>query len=224
MKDITGQKFGMLTVVRPSHKDSRNEWHWLCKCDCGKLKTVSGNKLRSGNTKSCGCFQESFRKSGIRKIHGMTNSRLYVTWSNIKNRCYNAKNYEYKSYGGRGIRVCQEWLDSFPAFMAWAIENGYSDELSIDRIDVDGDYCPENCRWATVKEQSLNRRDNHLVTAFGRTMTIKEWADESGLKYDTIERRLNAYGWSPEDAVSAPVQIKRRKGRTDNLPPTSRPG
>lgn len=213
MKDITGQRFGKLVVLRASHKDKRNEWHWLCLCDCGKEKVVSGNKLRSGNTKSCGCVQDEVRRSGIlHRSHGMTNSKLYIAWCNMKSRCYNTGNIEYNSYGGRGISVCAEWKSSFESFMNWALGSGYKDGLTIDRIDVNGNYCPENCRWSTDAEQRLNTRRNHLLTAHGKTMTIKEWSDLTGIKYDTIRNRIVLYGWTPEDAVSAPVQMKRRKG------------
>lgn len=123
----------------------------------------------------------------------------------MKARCGNPKCYEFNAYGGKGVCVCEEWK-AFEPFASWALSSGYSDELTIDRIDVDGNYCPENCRWITRQKQSLNRTDNHTVTAFGRTQTIKEWADEVGLKYDTLERRLNAYHWEPERAVSTPAR------------------
>lgn len=205
MKDITGQRFGNLTVLKPDFKDRRGEWHWLCLCDCGSTKSVSGNKLRSGNTKSCGCLQREHRASGnINRTHGMTKSRLYYEWTNMKSRCYYAKNVMFHSYGGRGIQVCEEWKDSFECFMKWALLNGYEDNLTLERINVDANYCPENCKWIPRYEQCLNTRRNHFVTAFGRTQTIKEWSVESGIKYDTIERRLNSYGWDPEKAVSVP--------------------
>lgn len=203
MKDITGQVFGRLTVLQPSHKDARGEWHWICKCECGKQITASGYKLRSGNTQSCGCLKAEILKSGaLRRTHGMTSSRIYYAWCNMKSRCNNPKNEMYKNYGGRGIRVCKEWADSFEEFMRWALNHGYSDEMTIERINVGGDYTPKNCKWITAREQYLNRTDSHVLTAFGKTQTIKEWSDESGIKYDTIERRINQYGWSAEDAVT----------------------
>ena len=116
----------------------------------------------------------------------------------------------YKNYGGRGIRVCDEWKDDFEPFMKWAQENGYKEGLSIERIDVNGNYEPSNCKWITPKEQYLNRTDSHLITAFGKTQTIKEWADESGLKYNTIERRINQYGWTAEEAVTVKPHKRAR--------------
>lgn len=201
MKDITGMKFGRLTVLRLSHKDKRQECHWLCKCECGNEKTVSGNKLRSGNTKSCGCMQKEFLDGRLRRKHGLTNTKLYATWENMKHRCGDPKNWMYPHYGGRGIKVCEEWLDS-SAFIEWALSHGYKEGLSIERINVDGNYEPDNCKWVELKEQYLNRTDSHFVTAFGKTQTISEWAKESGLKYDTIERRINQYGWDAERAVT----------------------
>ena len=202
MKDITGMKFGRLTVLRLSHKDNRHECHWLCKCDCGNEKTVSGNKLRSGNTKSCGCMQKEFLDGRLRRKHGLTNTKLYATWENMKHRCNDPNNWMYPNYGGRGIKVCEEWLDS-STFFEWALSHGYEEGLSIERINVNGNYEPSNCKWVPIEEQYLNRTDSHFVTAFGKTQTISEWAKESGLKYDTIERRLNQYGWDAERAVTA---------------------
>ena len=201
MKDITGMKFGRLTVLRLSHKDSRQECHWLCKCECGNEKTVSGNKLRSGNTKSCGCMQKEFLDGRLRRKHGLTNSKLYATWENMKHRCGDPKNWMYPNYGGRGIKVCEDWLDS-SNFIEWALSHGYKEGLSIERIDVNGNYEPSNCKWIELKEQYLNRTDSHLLTAFGKTQTISEWAKETGLNYNTIERRVNKYGWDAERAIT----------------------
>lgn len=200
MKDITGMKYGRLTVLKKDHKDSRNEWFWLCKCDCGNIITVSGNKLRSGNTSSCGCYQQECR--GKQRIsHGMTESKLYTIHRNMLSRCLNPKNNMYYRYGGRGITVCDNWL-RFEGFRDWAIASGYEEGLSIERVDIDAGYCPENCRWISKREQYLNRSDSHRITAFGKTQTIAEWAEETGIKYDTIERRINSYEWDPERAVS----------------------
>lgn len=208
-KDITGQRFNSLTVTSFAYCDERGEAHWNCICDCGKQTTTTGHRLRSGKTKSCGCLQSRIRKEGIHKSHGMTSTKLYVIWSNMKARCYNPKNTMYKNYGGRGISVCDEWKNSFEDFSEWALKNGYVEGLSIERINVDDGYNPNNCTWITLKEQSLNQRRSHRLTAFGRTQTIKEWSEESGIKYDTIERRINQYGWSAEDAVTIKEHGKR---------------
>ena len=209
MIDITGKKFGRLLVINPDHKNNRGLWFWKCHCDCGNEAIVSGDKLRRGVTKSCGCLQKEHRTIGFHKTHGMTSTRLYYEWSNMRSRCLYPKNSMYKRYGGRGIKLCEEWL-SFEAFRDWALSSGYSDELTLERRDVDGDYCPQNCCWIPLKSQYLNRSDSHFVTAFGETKTIKEWSDSSGIKYDTIERRINRYGWSAEDAVSKKPWGKKR--------------
>lgn len=208
--DMENKKFNHLTVIRKSHQDKRGEWFWICKCDCGNETIASGYKIRSGHTKSCGCVQEEHRKEGFHKRHGMTDTKLYIIWENMRRRCYYSKNNMYKNYGGRGIRVCDEWKDDFEPFMKWAQENGYKEGLSIERIDVNGNYEPSNCKWITPKEQYLNRTDSHLITAFGKTQTIKEWADESGLNYDTIERRINQYGWTAEEAVTVKPHKRAR--------------
>lgn len=206
--DITGKKYGRLTVLSFDHKDKRGEYCWRCRCDCGNETIATGNKLRTGAKKSCGCLQEEHRREGFNKKHGKTDTPLYVAWLNMRSRCNRQDNIMFKHYGGRGIRVCAEWDKDFNEFMRWALSHGYEEGLTIDRIDVNGNYCPDNCRWVSKKEQYLNRTDSHLITAFGKTQTIKEWSDETGIKYDTIERRINAYGWSAEKAVS--TKPKRR--------------
>lgn len=206
IKNVVGQRFGRLTVISLDHKDKRHEAYWMCQCDCGNTKVVSGNKLRSGNTQSCGCYQQECR--GVkRRTHGMTKTKLYVIHRNMLARCNNEKSNMFYRYGKRGIKVCPEW-QKFEGFAKWAMESGYAEGLSIERIDIDKGYEPANCRWITKKEQCLNRSDTHLITAFGKTQTIKEWADETGIRYDTIERRINSYGFTPERALTKRVHHK----------------
>ena len=199
-KDETGKRYGNLTVIALDHV--KNKAFWLCKCVCGNTKVVSGDKLRSGNTKSCGCIQDKVRKSGNnRRTHGMTHSRLYSEWCNMRSRCNYPGNVMYKNYGGRGIRCCEEW-NSFDAFMKWANESGYTDDLTLERIDINKGYNPDNCSWIPRNKQYLNRSDSHYLTAFGKTQTIKEWSEETGIKYDTIHARIKYYGWDAEKALS----------------------
>lgn len=137
-------------------------------------------------------------------------ARLYTAWKNMRQRCVNENRKDYPAYGGRGIAVCPEWQNSFPAFMAWALETGYQDGLTIDRIDTNGQYCPENCRWATKKEQANNRRSNRVLTMGGKSQTMQLWADELGIEASTLRRRLYC-GWPVERALQEPIHIEKRK-------------
>ena len=158
IKDLTGQKFGKLTALEPDGY-ARTSIRWKCQCECGNFTSVGSSKLTSGHTRSCGCLvsEKRAKMNKERATHNATNSRLYRIYYSMRTRCYNPNKKEYSRYGGRGIQVCEEWLNDFTAFQSWALENGYSDSLSIDRINNDGHYEPSNCRWATAKMQANNR-------------------------------------------------------------------
>lgn len=185
VKDLSGQKFGRLTVIKRGENNKHGLPRWECKCDCGKITLVSGQHLREEKVKSCGCLKKS-------KIN---NKRLYRIWGSMKNRCENPNRRDYKYYGARGIKICDEWHD-FLTFYEWAINNGYSDTLTLDRKDVNGSYEPSNCKWATVKEQGNNRTNNHLITYNGETKTIAQWAEERNINHDTLYSRINRAHWN----------------------------
>lgn len=186
--DLTGQKFGRLEVIKYLGIDNGKHSLWLCQCDCGKQTKVNTCHLKSGHTKSCGCLHKQSvggEKCNFYK-HGKTKTRQHNLWAGIIDRCYNPKNQDYYNYGGRGIAVCKEWLDKekgFINFYNWAMTNGYKDDLTIDRINNNKDYSPDNCRWATWIEQAKNRRCNHLVTYEGETHNLKEWAKIKNISY-----------------------------------------
>lgn len=206
IKDLVGQQFGRLTVIRLDGKTSNGNAKWLCRCDCGNLKSVGSYALRSGNTQSCGCIQQEQRTLGP-KTHGESKASLYKLWGGMRVRCNERFAEKYPIYSGRGIKVCDEW-SKYEAFRDWALSHGYHEGLTIDRIDVNGDYEPTNCRFITLKEQQNNRRNNHLLTFRGKTQTMSQWADEVGLKYKCLEHRINR-GWSVDDALTVPMGGRR---------------
>lgn len=157
LSDLKGKRFGRLEVISYVGADSRGRSKWLCKCDCGKEITARVDSLKRGDTKSCGCYHAE-EVAKYSRTHGLSRNRLYSVWSNMKNRCMCPTSRRFKDYGGRGISVCQEWTNSFLSFYEWAMESGYRQGLTIDRIDVDGNYEPSNCRWITNEEQQRNKR------------------------------------------------------------------
>jgi len=183
-EDYTGQKFNKLTVVEFVER-KKGYMYWLFACDCGGTRVARIDHVRSGDTKSCGCLINTDKIT-----HGETDSRLYSIYGHMKARCLNKKDKAYVRYGGRGITICDEWCNNFIVFRDWALANGYSDELTIDRQDNNGNYEPSNCRWATNIEQSNNRRSNRLITYKGTTLNVAQWAEKQGISRAALYARL----------------------------------
>lgn len=197
-KDLTGLRFSRLTVIKRAD-GARGRVRWECLCDCGNTVIVPAAYLTAGNTKSCGCLN---RDSKPNKTHGMSDTRLYGIWSGMLGRCLEKNNPSYLNYGARGVSVCESWR-TFENFCSWAMLNGYADDLTIDRIDNNGGYCPENCRWATKKMQAVNRR----TSVFIRGKCLKEWAESVGIPYKTLYYRVR-HGWDFDRAISEPVHFR----------------
>lgn len=215
-----GQKFERLTIIKLDHikkytysnGKNQNKEYYLCKCDCGNECLVYKNFLLKGCTKSCGCYAKEIQAknvilNNIKKItHHLTKTRLYKIWTHIKQRCYNKKRESFKNYGARGITVCEEWKNDFMSFYNWAINNGYKDNLTVDRIDNNGNYEPGNCRWITIKEQDRNKRTNHLITYNNKTYCIAEWAEITNINKSVLWTRLFKFNWPIEKALTTKVR------------------
>jgi len=199
-----GDKYGRFTVLR--EESGYKKRHFFCRCECGNKKTVRLDSLRNGNIVSCGCYNKEISIKANTK-HGMQKERIYRIWQAMKQRCFNKKNSHYKNYGGRGITVCEEWL-SFDAFKNWAYENGYQDDLTIERIDVNGIYKPTNCTWLGSDEQKRNTTVSKKLYHDGREMTLRQWAKEVGISASTLSTRLKK-GWTLEQALRTPSGGKR---------------
>lgn len=215
IKDLTGQKFGRLEVIA---FDSINKFHqatWRCKCDCGNECVVSGNCLTQGNTKSCGCLNDEVRR-GIgaipnRTTHGMWGTRLYRIWKTMRNRCTAPSMPSYKYYGKRGISVCEEW-QKFENFFDWATRSGYSEDLSIERIDVNKGYSPDNCMWADTKQQARNKTDSKFITVNGESKTIIEWSEITHIPASYLYNHKRK-GENVADIISGKTPYRPRKKR-----------
>ena len=207
--DLTGKRYGRLVVIEfvGTLPNDKSVSLWKCKCDCGNEKIIKIGSLQSGATKSCGCL----RLEKVR-THNKSNTRIYKIWQGIKRRCNNTNCNAYKIYGARGIKICDEWsnINGFENFYNWSMNNGYSDTLTIDRIDVNGNYEPDNCRWATMEEQGNNRRGTKKYVIDGESHTITEWSKISGVSRENIRRRIKS-GWDIKKAVFKPLETKEEK-------------
>lgn len=202
---MIGKKYGRLTVLKRVDLD-RKEPTVLCRCDCGNEIKVSANSLRTGNTKSCGCIaHEILMYRNIR--HGLHGTKLYGVWKAIRQRCNNPNCDDYKWYGMKGVKVCEEWED-FKNFYDWAMNNGYKEGLTIDRISFDGDYCPENCRWITIQEQQENKRNCKIIEYNGESNTISYFAKKYNIKRSTLYDRIFIKKYSVEYAIEKDLNDK----------------
>lgn len=190
VKNLTGMRFGRLVVLDLDYRKNRKTY-WMCQCDCGNIKSVRSDSLQDGSVRSCGCLHRETAAKQANSIHKhkQSGTRLYEIWQSMKSRCNNPNNARYARYGGRGIRVCDEWMNDFSAFYQWANANGYREDLTIDRIDNDGDYDPSNCRWASGKEQSRNRSTNVDIKIGNSTRTLTEWCEIFEVDSKTIFAR-----------------------------------
>lgn len=210
--EIPKMKFERLQPIRIV--DGKGRTKWLCKCDCGNEVVVTQKNLCNGNTKSCGCLNTEMRKGRNKGYRG--NERLYVLWVGIKGRCNNPNNTSYKWYGAKGIRVCEEWENDYLSFKKWAIESGYDETLprgaqTIERLDTNKDYCPENCTWKTIQQQQRNKGNLERYSYRGEEHLLCEWAEILGLDFRTLRTRIYMHGWSIERALSTPIKKQSKK-------------
>ena len=209
--DISGQKFKMLTAIELDHMQGHRAY-WKFKCDCGKVVVARADAVKFGKIDSCGCLGKFITENGLRGyIHGKSRSLIYDRWQGMMDRCYRNKNNSFANYGARGIKVCEEWHD-FERYYEWAIANGYSDDLTIDRIDVNGNYEPSNCRFITVKEQQRNKRTNVVLTINGETKCVTEWCEEFNFPRHVVYRRLrNNPNITIEELFKPPKKYKYKR-------------
>lgn len=201
--DMVGKRFGRWLVLSYS-----SERHWLCACDCGTQRAVSGSSLRRGASRGCSDCHPA-RKN--RRTHGAAKSRLYTIWLNMRRRCEDPRDVAFSRYGLRGIRVCHEWLRDFIAFRDWAMAAGYNDGLTIDRIDNARGYEPGNCRWATYSQQNRNYSRNRPIQFRGELVLIGDLAERHGMPADIVKNRVRRYGWTIEEALTIPVMRKGQR-------------
>lgn len=205
-KNEVGNRYGRLRVVSYAGTNCHNAL-WNCVCDCGNKCVKLGVMLRSGRTKSCGCLHSETLSKRNKKYNVKYPRRLYHSWHCMIERCEKEDNRYYYNYGGRGISVCEEW-HNFEVFATWALQNGYDESKTIDRINNDGNYCPENCKWSTKREQENNKRTNRKVEINGDVLNLSEWCEIFGISQVTVQSRLR-YGWDIVDAITTPVPKRR---------------
>lgn len=212
--NLTGEKFNRWVAISPTNRKTKGgNYIWLCQCDCGNYGYVDTGSLKAGTSKSCGCYVRE-RMHKLNYKHGGRNDRLYLVWMDMRRRCNDPKGKEYKNYGGRGIKVCEEW-ENYENFKNWALSNGYDKnakrcQCTLDRIETNGNYEPSNCRWADMVVQANNKRNNIIIEYKNERKTLAQWSKETGISYSVILRRLKN-GWSTEDILTKPARKLKNK-------------
>ncbi len=213
--DMSGRRCGRLTVIERV-RSAKAQAQWKCRCDCWKEVVVCGQSLRNGHTQSCGCYglEVSASHTPSNSRHKESGTRLYGIWKGLRSRCKSEGNTSFGYYGGRGIKVCPEWDESYEAFRDWALANGYRDDLTIDREDTNGNYTPENCRWASRKTQMNNTRANRRLAVGGKEKTVAEWAEDTGIAYSTVRDRA-LRGDAGKELLRPPHKRREKCGNKD---------
>ena len=220
LNTLIGKKINKLTILsairKKKNNDKRNNLYVTVQCECGNIKEIKYASIKAQTTISCGCVHlQTLRNNGYIQKHGQSGNnqtKLYRIWKGLKSRCYTKTNPNYKYYGGRGIKVCDEWLSDYMNFYNWSITNDYQNDLSLDRIDNDGNYEPNNCRWTTAKEQANNKRNNRYITIDDETKTLTQWCEQYDINYTTVRTRLDDFHWNIIDALTKPVHKSIQSG------------
>lgn len=213
---LMGKRFGRLLVCDEFVQDRRRVC--VCQCDCGGIHTTRARNLLVGKTKSCGCLRQEIQDKSDKRYK----ERLFMVYQAMRHRCYNPSDTRYKNYGGRGIKICPEWLEDYKIFKKWALAHGYGPKLSIERMDVNGDYCPENCRWITLSQQQRNKTNNRRIEYGGENKTLIEWCELFNLSYKAVHARLNN-GWGVEKALETPTPTGFKGGNNGKKSLVGRP-
>lgn len=218
-KDLAGMRFGKLVAIERTENSASGATMWKCKCDCGKEKNIRSGSLLAKRSKSCGC--PKFGVENCAYKHGLTNTKILRVYHSMIQRCYNPKDKKYKDYGARGVTVFDEWLGKNGSinFCGWVFENGYKEEplpngrnkWEIERKDVNGNYCPENCCFITNKQQQSNKRNNHYITYNNETLTLSQWAEKLNINCSLLGQRISKLNWSIEKALTTPVRMRAKK-------------